>query len=121
MRPRLVFCCFLLLSVAEFALLCRAGLWHRWARLASLSLRVSGRIFHGAHQLGFGCHGTVHFGARAELPDAAHVALEVHVQDQLVAGLDHALEARLVDAHEVIQSRFRIVWFLSSANVSSAA
>ena len=46
---------------------------------------------------------------RLEFPDAAHVALERDVQDQLVARFDDALEARSVDADEVIQRRLRVV------------
>ena len=38
---------------------------------------------------------------RRELPDAAQRALQRRLQDQLVAGLDRAAEARLVDADEV--------------------
>src|ERR1700693_2685018 len=51
------------------------------------SLRVGGRVFHGAHQFGFGRHRAVHFGTRAELPDAEHAALEVSIQGPTVTGL----------------------------------
>ena len=50
----------------------------------------------------------IHFGARLELPDAAHVTLERAVQDQLIARLYHALEARVVNADEQVQRIRRI-------------
>ncbi|CAM2159508.1 hypothetical protein PT2222_50347 [Paraburkholderia tropica] len=57
----------------------------------------------GTHQFRFAGNRAFDFGDCLELPDAAHVALERHVQDELVARFHHALEARAVDAHEVVQ------------------
>ncbi len=59
-----------------------------------------------AHRLRFaGDFAVSRGGAGLELPDAADVALDGHVQVQLVAGADHALEARAINAHEVVLAR----------------
>src|SRR3990167_4997372 len=61
----------------------------------------SRHLAHGAHQLGFDRRLAAHTGAGLVLVDAGLGALEAGLQDQLVARLDHALEAGAVDADEV--------------------
>jgi hypothetical protein len=56
----------------------------------------------GAHQRGLACDLVAHHGAAAELEDAGLHAVQVHLQHELVAGFHRALEARAVDAHEVV-------------------
>jgi methylaspartate ammonia-lyase len=60
---------------------------------------------HGAHQLGLDGQLAVHGGARRVLVDGALLARDRRLEDQLVARLHHALEARAVDAGEVVQAR----------------
>ena len=53
------------------------------------------------HHLGAAHLRVAHEGHGRELPDAAHGALELRGEDELIARLDRLAEARLVDADEI--------------------
>src|SRR5438094_1382302 len=62
----------------------------------------SGHLAHRAHQLGLGSEFLADQRAALELEDAGLHALDRHVEDQLVARLHRPLEARAIDAGEVV-------------------
>jgi hypothetical protein len=69
-----------------------------WIGHAALGLS---QLAHRAHQLGLGRHLAVDESAGLVLVDAGLARGRCCFQDQLVAGLDRPLEARVVDADEV--------------------
>ena len=52
----------------------------------------------------------VHFGPGAEFEHAAHAARQRHLDDQLVAGSDRALETRAIELAKSVQNKIPIVY-----------